>query len=170
MRTRARALGHSIHPMLVVFPLGLLIAAVVFDAVHLGTNNDTFSQVGFWNITAGLVGSALAAVTGLVDWTGIPLRTRARSVGLVHGAMNATVAVLFLIAWLVRLDQVGHRPGAGLFVLELVAIGIGGVAAWLGGELVERMGIGVDENARPDAPSSMGGGRLNQTGTGSLRL
>jgi uncharacterized membrane protein len=164
MRTRARALGHSIHPMLVVFPLGLLIAALVFDAVHLGTANDIFSQVGFWNITAGLVGAVLAALAGFIDWLGIPARTRARSAGLLHGCLNVAAVVLFLIAWLVRLDRVGHRPGAGLFLLELVAIGLAGVAAWFGGELVERMGIGVDENARPDAPSSLGGRRLSRAG------
>jgi len=155
MRTRARALGHSIHPMLVVFPLGLLTAAVVFDAVHLATGNETFSQVGFWNIVAGVIGAALAAVTGLIDWFGIPNRTRARSTGLLHGCLNAAVTVLFLIALLVRADRPAHTAGAGLFVVELLALVVGVGAAWLGGELVERLGIGVDENAHPDAPSSL---------------
>lgn len=30
MESRAQALGHAIHPMLIPFPLGLLAAAVVF--------------------------------------------------------------------------------------------------------------------------------------------
>jgi len=163
MRTRARALGHSIHPMLVVFPLGLFTAAVVFDAVQLATGNDTFSQVGFWNIVAGVIGAALAAVTGLIDWLGIPNRTRARTTGLLHGCLNAAVTVLFLIALLIRADRPAHAPGAGLFVIELLALGVGVAAAWLGGELVERHGIGVDENAHPDAASSLripSGGRV----------
>lgn len=159
MHTRARALGHAIHPMLIVFPLGLFTAAVVFDAVHLGTDNDTFSQVGFWNITAGLVGAVLAALTGLTDWTSIPRGTRARSTGLLHGGLNALVTVLFLISWLVRLDTDAHRPGAGLFILELLGLGVALAAAWLGGELVERLSIGVAADAHPDAPSSLGVGR-----------
>ena len=57
MRARIRLLGHPLHPMLVVFPLGSLITAVVFDLVYLIGNNDTFSQVGFWDITAGAIGS-----------------------------------------------------------------------------------------------------------------
>jgi hypothetical protein len=30
-----------------------------------------------------------------------------------------------------------------------------GMAGWFGGELVDRLGIGVDENAHADAPSSL---------------
>jgi hypothetical protein len=32
---------------------------------------------------------------------------------------------------------------------------LGAVTGWLGGELVDRLGIGVDEGANPNAPSSM---------------
>jgi uncharacterized membrane protein len=31
VRRRARAFGHVIHPMLLVFPLGLLATAVIFE-------------------------------------------------------------------------------------------------------------------------------------------
>jgi uncharacterized membrane protein len=141
--------------MLVVFPLGLLTTAVIFDAIHLGTGNDTFSQVGFWNITAGAIGAVLAAVFGVADWAAIPGATRAKTVGLRHGALNGIAVVLFIIAWLVRLDRPGHTLGAGLFVLELVAVGIASVAGWLGGELVERHGVGVDADAGLDAPNSL---------------
>jgi uncharacterized membrane protein len=158
MRSRARALGHPMHPMLIVFPLGLWTAAVIFDLVYVLNGNETFSQVGFWNITAGLVGALVAAVTGLVDWLAIPGGTRAKSVGLLHGALNAGVVVLFLIAWLIRLDTAGHQPGALGFVIEVVAIAVGTGAAWFGGELVGRLGIGVDEDAHVDAPGSVSWG------------
>jgi uncharacterized membrane protein len=157
MRTRARALGHSIHPMLVVFPLGLFATAVVFDLIQLITSNDTFSQVAFWNIAAGAIGAVLAALTGLLDWTSIPSGTRAKSIGLRHGGLNAAALVLFVIAWLVRIDRPGHTAGIGTFVLELIALGVALTAAWLGGELVERLGVGVEEQAQPNATSSLRG-------------
>jgi uncharacterized membrane protein len=156
MKSRVRALGHPVHPMLVVFPLGLFITAVIFDLVQLISGNDTFGQVGYWDIAAGLIGVVLAAATGLTDWTAIPAGTRAKRIGLLHGAANAVVAVLFLISWLVRMDNADHVAGAGPFILEVIAIAIGGVAAWLGGELVDRLGIGVDDDASPDASSSLG--------------
>src|SRR5256885_2329086 len=96
---RIRILGHAAHPMLVVFPLGLFITAVVFDAIGLGTGNAVYGQVGFWDISAGLIGAVLAALTGLTDWTGVPAGTRAKRVGLRHGLLNTAAVVLFVIAW-----------------------------------------------------------------------
>jgi uncharacterized membrane protein len=164
MRTRVRALGHSVHPMLVVFPLGLFTTAVIFDLVQLITDNDTFSQVGFWNITAGAIGAVLAAVTGLADWTSIPSQTRAKAVGLRHGGLNAAALVLFVIVWAVRIDRPGHTPGVGMFILEVIALGVASAAAWLGGELVGRLGVGVEDHAYPNAPSSLRPGQGVRTG------
>jgi uncharacterized membrane protein len=150
-----RVLGHPVHQMLVVFPLGLLATAVVFDAIHVFGGSATFGQVGYWNITAGLVGGVLAAVFGLVDWLTIPSGTRAKRVGLLHGVGNAVVVVAFFVSWLVRTGGASHVPTVPLFVLEVVAALVASGTAWLGGELVDRLGIGVDRGANPDAPSSL---------------
>ncbi|MDR7320394.1 MULTISPECIES: DUF2231 domain-containing protein [Catenuloplanes] len=154
MQTRVRALGHPVHQMVIVFPLGLLVTGAIFDLVRLVTGNEIFGQVGFWNITAGLVGAIVAAVTGWLDWTSIPAGTRAKRIGLLHGTLNGLVLVLFGIAWLLRLDGT-HQPGALPFTLEVLALVAGSIAAWFGGELVDRLGIGVHEDAHPDAASSL---------------
>jgi uncharacterized membrane protein len=65
--------GHPIHPFLVVFPLGLLITAVIFDVVYLATDNNAFATTAFWCIAAGIIGGLLAAVFGLIDWLNIRL-------------------------------------------------------------------------------------------------
>ncbi|GAB7039307.1 DUF2231 domain-containing protein [Catenuloplanes niger JCM 9533] len=142
------------HQMVIVFPLGLLVTGAIFDLVRLVTGNEIFGQVGFWNITAGLVGAIVAAVTGWLDWTSIPAGTRAKRIGLLHGTLNGLVLVLFGIAWLLRLDGT-HQPGALPFTLEVLALVAGSIAAWFGGELVDRLGIGVHEDAHPDAASSL---------------
>ena len=67
MESRAKLLGHPIHPMLIVLPLGLFIGAVVFDAMYLWRGNPTFAAIGYWNIAGGIIGGLLAAVFGLVD-------------------------------------------------------------------------------------------------------
>jgi len=58
--------------------------------------------------------------------------TRAKRIGLLHGIGNAEVLLLFV-------------GSAGLALLT----------AWLGGELVERLGVGVDTRQRLNAPSSL---------------
>jgi uncharacterized membrane protein len=61
MESRAKLLGHAIHPMLIVFPLGLLVTAVIFDVVRIVTGDATFAAVAFWCIAAGVLGGLLAA-------------------------------------------------------------------------------------------------------------
>jgi len=39
MRAKARLLGHPIHPMLIVFPLGLLTMAAIFDIMYFCVHN-----------------------------------------------------------------------------------------------------------------------------------
>jgi uncharacterized membrane protein len=155
MKSRVRAAGHPVHPMLIVFPLALFVTGTIFDVVRAIGGNPTFGQVGYWDIAVGLIGAVLAAVTGLLDWTAIPAGTRAKRIGLFHGGANAAVLVLFLISWLVRMDNVDHIAGAGPLTAQIVAIVISGVAAWLGGELVDRLGVGVDDNADLNASSSL---------------
>lgn len=155
MESRVKLLGHAVHPMLIVLPLGLLATAVVFDLLYLITGNGGFSTSSFFMIAAGILGGLLAAVTGLLDWLAIPSGTRANRVGLLHGGGNAVVIVLFIAAWLLRQGEAGYNPGGLPFVLELVAAAIALVTAWFGGELVERLRVGVDDNAHLDAPSSL---------------
>ena len=86
MESRAKALGHPIHQMLIPFPFGLLSTAFIFDIVYLfvsdATTKNTLSVVSFWMIAAGIVGGLLAAPFGLIDYLAIPQGTRARSVGM----------------------------------------------------------------------------------------
>jgi uncharacterized membrane protein len=157
MESRAKLLGHPIHPMLIVLPLGLLIAAVVFDGVYLAKGNGTFAVLAYWNIGAGVVGGLLAAVFGLIDWLAIPSGTRAKRIGLLHGGANVLVVLTFALVWLARDDNVYNAATKGLFALELGALMLASVAGWLGGELVDRLGVGVDDGAHLDAPSSLSG-------------
>jgi uncharacterized membrane protein len=157
MESRAKLLGHPIHPMLIVLPLGLFISAVAFDALYLWGVAPTFATVAYWNIAAGVVGGLLAAVFGLIDWFAIPAGTRAKRIGLLHGGSNIVVVVIFALVWLMRGDTGNAIPTTNLFLLEVAGLALGSIAGWLGGELVDRLGVGVDDGAHLDAPSSLSG-------------
>ena len=64
---------------------------------------------------------------------------------------------IFAVVWLMRGDTPDTAPTTNLFLLEVVALALGSVAGWLGGELVDRLGVGVDDGAHLDAPSSLSG-------------
>src|SRR5512138_2004369 len=153
----AKLFGHPIHQMLIVFPLGLLATSLAFDIAYLSGGNPTFATTSFWMITAGILGGLLAAVFGLIDWLSIPSGTRAKRIGAWHGGGNVVIVGLFFISWLLRYGDAAHRPSSGAFILSLVAVGLALVTGWLGGELIDRLGVGVDEGAHLNAPSSLSG-------------
>jgi uncharacterized membrane protein len=162
MESRVKLLGHPVHPMLIVLPLGLFSIGVLFDVVYLVTGTDDFADVAFWDISLGIVGGLLAAIFGLVDWSAIPKGTRAKQVGLVHGAGNVVIVVLFIASWILRLPDYSYAPNVLPFVLGLIGVGLALVTAWLGGELVYRLGVGVDDVASLDAPNSLSAERVSR--------
>ncbi|MGC5305628.1 DUF2231 domain-containing protein [Micromonospora zamorensis] len=155
MESRLKVLGHPVHPMLVMFPVALLATAVLFDVVDTVGGPDLLGEVAYWNITVGLIGGLLAAVAGSFDLLAIPTGTRAKRVGLLHAGANLAVILLFAAIWVVRLNADSRAAGGALLVVEIVAVAILGISAWLGGELVDRLGVGVDRDAGLDAPSSL---------------
>jgi uncharacterized membrane protein len=157
MESKAKLIGHAIHPMLIVFPLGLLATALVLDILYLATGNTGFATAAYWDIVVGIIAGLVAAVFGLIDWLAIPAGTRAKAIGLRHGLGNVIVVALFAVSWLLRRGSPTHIPSTPAFLLVVVGALLALVTGWLGGELVERLGIGVDPGANPDAPSSLSG-------------
>lgn len=154
MESRAKLLGHPIHQMLIVFPLGLLAMAVIFDLVMLATGNGYWSEIAYWMIAAGIVTGLVAAPFGLVDWAAIPAGTRAKRIGAVHGLGNVIVLLLFAGSWLLR-APVPDAPGGLALTLSFAAGLLALFTGWLGGELVDRLSVGVDDGANVNAPSSL---------------
>jgi uncharacterized membrane protein len=152
MKARATLLGHPIHQMLIVVPLGLYVIAVVFDVITMFRPIEELSIASFWNIVAGSIGAVVAALFGVIDWTKIPAGTRAKRIGIFHAVANVAVLGLFVAAAAMRSDNPAYFVSTTALVLELVAFALGGLAGFWGGELVDRFGIGVHEGAHPDAP------------------
>ena len=103
---------------------------------------------------SGIVGGLVAAVFGFVDWLSIPKMTRAKRIGAIHGLGNVVVVGLFAASWLLRYDLPWVPPTSAI-VLSGIAVSLALVTGWLGGELVDRLAVGVDEGAHVDAPSSL---------------
>jgi uncharacterized membrane protein len=153
MKSHVRLPGHSVHQMLVVFPLCLLATSVICDLLDVVTTTGAFLDAAYWIIPAGVVGGVAAAPFGFIDWLHIPRDTRARRVGAWHGLGNAAVLALFAASWWLR-DYDRDVPVVAL-ALSLIGAALSLVTAWLGAEMVARLGIGVYEDASADAPSSL---------------
>jgi len=154
MESRAKLLGHPVHQMLIVFPLGLLATAVIVDIVYFVGGALIFAELSHYLIIAGLIGGAVAAPFGLIDWLAIPSNTRAKRIGALHGGGNVVVLLLFLASALLRANLPSAPPVAA-YVCSFAGAALALVTAWLGGELVDRLGIGISDGAHADAPSSL---------------
>jgi uncharacterized membrane protein len=142
--------------MLIVFPLGLLTVATIFDIMYVCTHSGHWADLSYWMIASGIIGGLIAAVFGLIDWLGIPEGTRAKYIGLIHGLSNVVVVVLFIISWFMRRSNPA-APDMAAMILGWIGIVIALFASWLGGELVYRLNVGVDRGANLDAPNSLSG-------------
>jgi uncharacterized membrane protein len=154
MESKVKFAGHPVHPMLIVFPLGLLATAVIFDIVYLVSSNSQWTLAAYYMVGAGVIGGLAAAVFGWLDWFAIPSGTRAKQIGLLHGVGNVIVLALFILSWVLRRDN-PEVPPTGAIVAGLVGFVLAAFTGWLGGELVDRLGVGVDEGAHLDSPSSL---------------
>jgi uncharacterized membrane protein len=155
MEAKAKLLGHPIHQMVIVLPLGLLIAAWIADLAFYLTGLTVLAEVAFWNTIGGIATGLFAAIFGFIDWLGIPINTRAKSVGAWHASFNVLVLLLFTASLVIRYSIGGHLPNTLSFSCATGGLILGGVSGWLGGELVNRLGIGVSSNANVNAPSSL---------------
>jgi len=156
MESKVRVAGHPVHQMLVAFPLGLLTTAVIFDLMFLVSGNPVWTLVSYYMIGGGVIGGLAAALFGWLDWFAIPRGTRARRIGLWHGVGNVVVLALFGLSWVLRRENPVLPPTAAI-IAGLVGVVLTALTAWLGGELVNRLGVGVAQGAHLDSPSSLSG-------------
>ena len=165
MESKVKLFGHPVHPMLVVFPLGLFATAVVFDIIYLATGNPFLPTASYYMIAAGVIGGLLAAIFGFVDWMALPNGSRAKNIGLWHGLGNFVITLLFAGSWLLRRDNLDFIPDSTSLILSFVGTALALITAWIGGELVYRLGVGVDPGANVNAPNSMTEGSAASTNT-----
>jgi nitrite reductase/ring-hydroxylating ferredoxin subunit/uncharacterized membrane protein len=138
-------LGHPVHPLLIVLPMGSWISAVLLDWLG-GEDAETAADV---LLGAGLASAVPTVATGYADWADTePASDTVRRVGIVHAACNGTAAVLFGASLAARLS--GARGRGKL--LALLGMGALGAAGYLGGHLTYATGVGVNTTTFEDYP------------------
>ncbi|MBL6457945.1 Rieske 2Fe-2S domain-containing protein [Belnapia sp. T6] len=139
--------GHPIHPMLVTIPIGTWTLALGLDLLAaLGYRSRGAAAAAEIALKAGSAGAVAAAATGLADWQHV--NGRDRRVGLVHGIVNGTALALTLAS--IGLRGRGRlREGRLASAAGWACMAVGG---YLGGHMVYRRRIGVDQADRSPEP------------------
>jgi uncharacterized membrane protein len=143
MRTPATIAKHPLHPMLIVFPVGLWIFSLVCDiAVLAGATSPGWQTAAFYTMVGGFVGALAAAVPGLIDLLSLRV-ARVRRIAITHMALNLVAVALYAVNIWLRLQAASDMRVPVL--LSVVAVIILAVSGWLGGEMVHVHGVGVEQ-------------------------
>ncbi|MBG6184377.1 nitrite reductase/ring-hydroxylating ferredoxin subunit [Arthrobacter sp. CAN_A214] len=137
------AIGHSVHPVLIVVPAGAWLMASFLD--FAGGRNSRHAAGLLVNV--GLASAVPAAVTGLHDWS--DTQGKERRVGFVHAVGNSVALVLYGASSIARVKD-HHALGK---LLGLAGLGSMGFSAYLGGHLAYGSGVNVNRTAWHEAPT-----------------
>ena len=155
MESRVKLFGHPVHPMLIVFPMGLLTTSVIFDVLNLIFRRPLLAIVSFYMTVSGVVGGLFAAIFGLMDWLALPRNSRAKRIGGWHGLGNFVIVVFSAVSAWLRGNNKNFAPNGQALSLSFTSLTLALITSWIGGELVYRLGVGVDPGANVNAPSSL---------------
>jgi uncharacterized membrane protein/nitrite reductase/ring-hydroxylating ferredoxin subunit len=144
MKSKALALGHPLHPMLIPFPIGLLAGAVLFDLAGSLRGVPSLWTAGGYLAFAGIVAALVAAIPGVIDYLyTVPPKSSGKERATKHAIANSSAVVLFIVAVSTR-GGAGVRPDPMVLILEMLGIALLGFGGYLGGTLVTRNLISVD--------------------------
>jgi len=136
-----------LHAALNDLPVGLLLAAVLFDLLAVVTKRPSFRQVGVWTMLVGAVGGALAVLSGLQAEEHISHGDAVHRVMETHEQLGLITLAVFGILALWRILR-ERRMGAGERALSLAVsiVGVGFLVATgvYGGKLIFEHAAGIE--------------------------
>jgi uncharacterized membrane protein len=139
--------GHPIHPMLIPFPIALWAFSLIADVVYLWRGNPVWRDyIAFYTLLGGIIGAALAAVFGIIDWLSIKDRVVKKTADW-HARLNVIALLIFAASFYLRTAG-GSRLVSGSYTIPLVLSVVGviliAISGYLGGELVFKHGVAVN--------------------------
>lgn len=161
-------MGAPMHPIFVHFTIALTSASLVFDALGFFFDKASLTAAGGWTLVGSTLMTLVTLSTGLTSSTRAPVEEgEARSFLRAHMALGLIFYGLLVAMTLWRLSL--WQDGRGVSWLYLAALAVVSVVmtvqGYLGGELVYRYGVEVEqayrelpereaESARPELASS----------------
>ena len=138
----------KIHPMIVHFPIALLITSLFFDFLMLVTKNEGFERTAFHLLTLGVLGSLAAIVFGILAEDAAGNRPGIHDIIETHELLAVSTAGLFVIILIVRyiFMKKDNFQAIRPYYLIVATIGVALLltTAYYGGQLVYEYGAAVN--------------------------
>lgn len=140
--TAVAVAGHPLHPMLVTFPIALLLCALGGDLAFWWTGDPFWARMSLWLLGGGTAMGLLAGLSGAVELLSVS-GIRRRAMGWSHFVAAVMLLSVGFTNWLWRVED----PAAAVLPLGLGLSALGAllvaVAGWMGGKLVFEHQVGV---------------------------
>ena len=139
--------GHPVHPMLIPFPIALWVFSLIADLIYFWRGNPVWRDyIAFYTLLGGIIGAAVAAVPGFIDWLSLKDREVVKIANW-HARLNVMALLIFAASFYLRTSG-GSSLVRGShiipFVLSVLGVILITIAGWLGGEMVFRHGVAVE--------------------------
>jgi uncharacterized membrane protein len=122
----------TLHPILILIPLGLWILSLFCDLLYLaGAEAELWLPLALYTMVGGFAGALAAAVPRFVDLVSLAQR-QAKKIGLTQLPVNLVLVTLYALNILLRLGDAPHMQVA--IALSMIGVSVLAVASWLGGE------------------------------------
>ena len=135
----------SAHPLVVHFPIALLLTAVLLELAALVLRRPGLHRIALWNLALGTAGAGLAVFTGLRAEEVAKHTFEVHQVMQLHKRLGITTLILGLmgVSWrLARRDRLSVRARVVTLLLSVAMAGTLMYGAHLGGRLVYEFGVG----------------------------
>jgi len=139
----------ALHPLLVHFPIALLIAVLLFDAVGWLWRRVAFTEAALGIQALGVLGAAAAVISGNQAEEAVEGIPGIHDVLELHERLGQMVLWVGLALLALRLFLLWKRMSGQVTkgLMTLLSLGLAilvGVTGYYGGELVYRYGAGVE--------------------------
>ena len=142
----------NIHPLVVHFPIGLLMGAVLFYFAAWVFKKEDWAKTGFWVLLLGALSLAVSVGTGLYAEQGVMVALDVRQKLLLPHKqyMIATAVICFIATLWAIMARPFPKKGRVIFLILLLAmIGAMTIGADFGGRLVYDYNAGGNACPQP---------------------
>lgn len=143
MKSKAHISSHPLHPILVSFPIAFFSGTLLTHAAGWLLEKPGLLETSYYLNAGGIIFAVLATIPGVIDLVyTVPPASSAKKRGVKHGITNTIMLLLFVIAFFYRRGEYNHLV---LLIIEITGVVLLSIAGWMGGTLVYRNQIGVDQ-------------------------
>ena len=144
MKSKASIKSHPLHPILIPFPIAFFTGTFLAHAAGWIWDNSRLLDTAYYLNAAGIGFALFAAIPGIIDFIyTVPPKSSGKKRAAQHGITNVIMLLIFTAAFFYRRNEEVNQ--AFLLAMEIAGIVLMMIAGWMGGTLVYRNQIGVDQ-------------------------